>query len=159
MRKTLLVLALAGTAMFAPGMTSAAHASHGYGWYSSGPGFNVGGLTLSFVYGQPFRGYGPDSYYRFNRPIHYRGAHCTSRCYVDHGTYYHARGCPVVRGYFRSYNVDPYRAYVHYAPRYARYSDSGYGYHRRYRHYYREGYRRPGYYGSYYRGDSCARPW
>jgi len=141
MRKTILVMILAGTAMIAPGMASAAHASHGHGWYASG--HNVGGLSLSFVVGQPFRGYGAGSYYRFNRPIYYRGAHCTSRCFVRHGVYYHARSCPVARGYYRYHNV-------RYAPRYVRYYDNGYGYHRHYRHYYR---------GSYYRGDSCARPY
>jgi hypothetical protein len=147
MRKILLVLALTSAAMIAPGMTSAAHA-HGYrgGWYSRGPGFNGGGLTLSFVVGQPYYGYGADSYYRFNRPIYYRGAHCSSRCFVDHGVYYHARSCPVVRSYFRVHRIAPYRTYVRYAPRYGRY----YG-----RRYYDRGY----YGGSYYPGDACARPY
>jgi len=165
MRKTLLTLALAGALMMAPGLTPAAHAG-GYGWLSVGSGFRVGGLGLSLVFGRPF-GY-PGTYYRFPRPIVYRGVHCTSRCFIDHGVYYHDRACPVVNAYFRSYRVDPYQVYSQYAPRYDGYYGGGYddgvayddsydnGYYDQGYYdqgYYDQGYYSPGYYGpSYYGG-------
>jgi hypothetical protein len=134
MRKGLLTLALAGTLMMAPGFIPAAHAQPGHGWLSVGSGFRVGGLNLSLVFGRPF-GYN-SYYYRFPRPISYHGAHCTSRCFVDHGVHYHVRGCPVVDAYFHSYGADPYQYYSRYAPRY-----DGY---------YNDGYYNPSYYDSYY---------
>jgi hypothetical protein len=121
MRKVLSTLALAGTLMMMPGLTPAAHAG-GYGWLSVGSGFRVGGLSLSLVFGQPF-GY-PGYYYRFPRPIAYRGVHCTSRCFIDRGVYYHDRDCPLVNAYFRGYGADPYDIYSRYAPRYDGYYDS-----------------------------------
>lgn len=142
MRKMLLVLTLAGATMIAPGLTPAAHA---YGWFSAGAGFHVGPLSLSFVLGQPFSNYGPSYYYRASEPIAYPGYHCTDRCFVDHGAYYHDRGCPVVRHYLARYQVDPYDVYVRYAPRYDRYYDGGY--------YERHGaYYGGGYGGRYYSG-------
>lgn len=137
MRKSLFTLALASTLLIAPGLTPAAHArphGGGYGWLSVGSGFRVGGLNLSLVFGRPF-GYN-SYYYRFPRPIAYHGAHCTSRCFVDHGVHYHDRGCPVVRAYFSDYGVDPYEYYSRYAPRYDGYYD--------------DGYYNPAYYDSYY---------
>lgn len=147
MRKMLLVLTLAGATMIAPGLTPAAHA---YGWFSAGAGFHVGPLSLSFVLGQPFAGYGPSYYYRAYEPIAYPGYRCTDRCFVDRGVYYHDRGCPVVRHYLAQYQVDPYDVYVQYAPRYGSYFDGGY--YERHGGYYGGGY---GYYGGgsgYYGG-------
>jgi hypothetical protein len=149
MRKMLLVLTLAGATMIAPGMTPAAHA---YGWFSAGAGFHVGPLSLSFVLGQPFAGYGPSYYYRSYEPISYPGYQCTDRCFVDQGVYYHDRGCPVVRHYLAQYQVDPYDTYVRYAPRYGSYYDGGYferhgGYYGGGYGYYNGGGR--GYYGGY----------
>jgi hypothetical protein len=143
--------------MIAPGLTPAAHA---YGWFSAGVGFHVGPLSLSFVLGQPFANYGPGYYYRAYAPIAYSGYHCTDRCFVDHGVYYHDRACPVVRHYLAAYQVDPYDLYVQYAPRYGSYYDGGYferhggyfygggGYDRRYatRGSYDRGYAYRGYY-------------
>jgi hypothetical protein len=148
MRKALLSLALAGTLMVAPGLTPAAHAHGSSVWLSFGSGFRVGGLSLSLAFGRPF-GY-PGYYYRFPRPIAYRGVHCTSRCFVDHGIHYHDRGCPLVHAYFRQYGADPYQIYSRYAPHYDGYYDGGYyggGY-------YDGGYYRDGYYdrGSYGHG-------
>lgn len=145
MRKMLLVLTLAGATMIAPGLTPAAHA---YGWFSAGVGFHVGPLSLSFVLGQPFAGYGPGYYYRAYEPIAYSGYHCTDRCFVDHGVYYHDRACPVVRHYFAQYRVDPYDSYVRYAPRYGSYYDGGY-FERHGGYYYGGGYANR---GSYDRG-------
>ncbi|HTQ78770.1 MAG TPA: hypothetical protein VMM92_02155, partial [Thermoanaerobaculia bacterium] len=125
MRKMLLTLTLAGAALLAPGLTPAAHAG-GFGWFAVGAGFRVGGLHLSFVLGQPFAAYAPAYYYRSYEPITYAGYRCTSRCFIDHGVYYHDRACPVVHQYLAAYRVDPYRAYVNYAPRYQRYYDGGY---------------------------------
>ncbi len=149
MRKMLLVLTLAGATMIAPGLTPAAHA---YGWFSAGAGFHVGPLSLSFVLGQPFRNYAPAYYYRAYEPIAYPGYHCTDRCFVDHGVYYHDRACPVVRHYLAEYQVDPYQVYVNYAPRYDRYYDGGY--YERHGGYYGGGYYSSGrgYYGGYDRG-------
>ena len=90
---------------------------------------------------------------RFPRPIAYRGVHCTDRCFLDHGVYYHDRGCPVVNAYFRSYGMDPYQVYSRYAPRYDGYYDGGYsdgGY-------YADGYSDNGYYDNgYYDGGYYA---
>jgi hypothetical protein len=144
MRKLLLVLTLAGATMIAPGLTPAAHA---YGWFSVGTGFRVGPLSLSFVLGQPFRSYAPAYYYRAYQPIAYSGYHCTDRCFVDHGVYYHDRACPVVRHYLAEYRVDPYDSYVRYAPRYDGYYDDGY--YERHGAYYDGGY---GYSDGYYDG-------
>jgi hypothetical protein len=159
MRKMLLVLTLAGATMIAPGLTPAAHA---YGWFSAGAGFHVGPLSLSLVLGQPFSNYGPSYYYRAYAPIAYSGYHCTDRCFVDHGVYYHDRACPVVRHYFAQYRVDPYDTYVRYAPRYESYYDGGY-YERHGGYYDGGGYgyggggiyvEGGGYYGGYGRGYS-----
>ncbi|HXO20302.1 MAG TPA: hypothetical protein VOA87_10320 [Thermoanaerobaculia bacterium] len=136
MRKMLMTAILAGATMFAPGLTAPAHA---YGWFSIGTGFRVGGLSLSFVLGQPFAAYAPAYYYRAYQPIAYGGYHCTSRCFVDHGVYYHDRACPVVSAYFRNYGYDPEAAFIRYAPQYDGYYNGG-------------GYYGGGYYGgSYYR--------
>jgi hypothetical protein len=146
MRKMLLVMTLAGATMLAPGLTPAAHA---WGWFSIGTGFHVGPLSFSLVLGQPFRGYDPAYYYRTYEPIAYPGYQCTSRCFIDHGVYYHDRACPVVRHYFASYQADPYDLYIRYAPRYGSYFDGGY--YERHGGYYGGGY---GYYGGrgYYGG-------
>jgi hypothetical protein len=147
MRKLLLVLTLAGATMIAPGLTPAAHAR---GWLSVGTGFRVGGLNLSFVLGAPFAHYAPAYYYRAYQPIVYPGYHCTDRCFVDHGAYYHDRACPVLHHYFAQYRVDPYDTYVRYAPRYDGYYDNGY--YERHGGYY-DGYADGGYYdGGYYDG-------
>jgi hypothetical protein len=137
--------------MVAPGLTPAAHARPGSAWLSFGSGFRVGGLSLSLVFGSPF-GY-PGTYYRFPRPIAYRGVHCSSRCFVDHGIYYHDRGCPLVGAYFRGYGYDPYDLYSRYAPRYDGYYDGYYddGYYNG-GGYYGGGYYGGGYYGGGYYG-------
>jgi len=138
--------------MIAPGLTPAAHA---WGWLSIGGGFHVGPLSFSLVLGQPFRAYSPAYYYRAYQPIAYPGYHCTDRCFVDHGVYYHDRACPVVRHYFDSYRVDPYDTYVRYAPRYGSYYDGGY--YERHGGYYDGGYGYggyDGYYGGGYGGGS-----
>jgi len=146
MRKALAILTLTGIFLVTPALTPAAHAG-GFGWLSVGTGFRVGGLNLSLVFGQPF-GYG-GTYYRFPRPIVYRGVHCTSRCFIDHGVYYHDRNCPLVGAYFRSYGYDPYQVYSRYAPSYDGYYD-GYG----------GGYDGGGYYdGGYYDGGYYADPY
>jgi hypothetical protein len=112
------------------------------------------------VLGQPFANYGPSYYYRAYAPIAYSGYHCTDRCFVDHGVYYHDRACPVVRHYFAEYRVDPYDTYVRYAPRYDQYYDGGY-YERHGGYYDGGGYgyggggiyvQGGGYYGGYSRG-------
>jgi hypothetical protein len=155
MRKALLSLALASTLMVAPGLTPAAHARPGSAWLSFGSGFRVGGLSLSLVFGSPF-GY-PGYYYRFPRPIAYRGYHCTSRCFVDHGVYYHDRGCPLVGAYFRGYGYDPYDIYSRYAPPYDGYYDGYYGGGYYDGGYYGGGYYNRGYYDRGYYGRGYSR--
>jgi hypothetical protein len=125
MRKMFSVLVLSSLGALAPGLTPAAHA-RGLGWLAAGLGFRVGPLSLSFVLGDPFPGYGPSYYYQSSGPIAYPGVHCDDRCFIDHGVYYHDRACPVVQHYLAEYGVDPYQAYVRYAPRYGRYFDGGY---------------------------------
>src|SRR5215208_4391511 len=133
MRKLLLTAALVGTLMTAPGLVPQASASRG--WFATGAGFRVGAAHISFVFGQPFSRYAPAYYYRYDRPISYRGHSCSRYCYRDSGHYYHHESCPLVRAHFRAYSVDPYWAYSRYAPRsdydgydgyYSGHYDSGY---------------------------------
>lgn len=154
MRKHLLTVALAGAIMIAPGLVPQARADHG--WFAGGTGFRVGAAHLSFFFGQPFARYAPAYYYRYDRPISYRGYHCSDRCYRQGGYYYHHESCPVVRAHFRAYNVDPYAAYSRYAPRYDSYYSgydgyySGYGRDGYYADNYDNGYYDNGYYGDGY---------
>jgi hypothetical protein len=147
MRKRILTAALAGTLLIAPGFVPQARADHG--WFSVGAGFRVGLAHIALVFGQPVGygyGYGPAYYYRYDRPISYRGHHCSRYCYREGGYYYHHESCPLVHAHFRAYSVDPYSAYSRYAPR------GGYGY----RPYYDDYYSDSGYYGDddYYGGGS-----
>jgi hypothetical protein len=149
MRKILLVSALAAALMIVPGAVPPAHAG-GFGWLSVGASFHIGPLSLALVFGRPFGSEG--YYYRFPQPIAYRGIHCTSRCFVDHGVYYHDRACPVVNAYFRAYRVDPYQVYVRYAPRIEGYGGGYYGPDDGYydQGYYDQGYYDQGYYDQGY---------
>ncbi|MGH9379375.1 MAG: hypothetical protein ACRD2Z_01990 [Thermoanaerobaculia bacterium] len=76
---------------------------------------NIGGLDVAFAYGSYGR-YAPAYYYRFPRPIAYHGYHCTDRCFVGGGHYYHYQSCPVVSIYFRNHRFDPGYFYARSAP-------------------------------------------
>ena len=165
MRKRLITVLLCGAMMLAPGLVTPAHASHG--WLAIGAGFRIGPAFISFVLAPPGYGYRPAYFYRFDRPIFYRGLRCSRYCFHEGGYYYHHASCPLVAAHFAYYGVDPYRAYDRYAPRYPGYDrydgyggggygyyDGGYGYYGRgYNRYYdyRGGYGyRGGYYDRYY---------
>lgn len=87
---------------------------------------NIGGLDVAFAYGKYGR-YAPAYYYRFPRPIAYRGYQCTDRCFVGGGHYYHHSSCPVASIYFRNHSFDPGRFWARtsaprYRPSYRRHS-------------------------------------
>jgi hypothetical protein len=104
--------------LVAPLLTPPAHADHD--WFSIGTAFRVGAAHISFVFGQPSFLYQPAYFYRYDRPIHYRGHRCSRSCFHDAGYYYHHQSCPLVNAHFSHYGVDPYWAFDRYAPRYDR---------------------------------------
>lgn len=128
MRKVLVTAALAAAAMLAPGLVPEARADHE--WLAAGHAFRVGHAHVSFLFGRPALGFGfhqPVYYYRYDRPIQYRGHRCSRYCFREARHFYHHDSCPLVRAHFRAYRVDPRWAFERYAPRY----DSvhpGYGY-------------------------------
>lgn len=77
---------------------------------------NIGGLDVAFAYGRYGR-YAPAYYYRFPRPVAYRGYHCTDRCFVGGGHYYHHQSCPIATIYFRNHHFDPGYFWARSAPR------------------------------------------
>lgn len=116
MRKpaTLVLSALVSAVLLMP---ATADASHDRGSdFSIRSLFDIGGLSVAFAYGSHAR-YAPAYYYRFPRPVAYRGVHCTDRCFVDHGRYYHHPACPVASHYFRSHHFDPGHFWARSAPR------------------------------------------
>jgi hypothetical protein len=119
-----MIAVLAGSMMFAPGLIPEARASHD--WFAIGTAFRVGAAHISFVFGTPSYGYAPAYYYRYDRPIRYRGHQCSRSCFHDAGYYYHHESCPLVAVHFSSYRVDPYWAYDRYAPRYDGYRGRSY---------------------------------
>jgi hypothetical protein len=138
MRKGLLIVAVCGALMLAPGLVTAAHAGHS--WLAVGTAFRIGPAFISVVLAPS--GYDYPYFYRFDRPLAYRGAGCGPGCFVEDDYYYYPSDCPLVTTYFGRYGVDPYQVYHRYAPRY-----SG------------RGYRGPDGYGSYsyYGGRSYDR--
>ncbi len=158
MRKMLVSAALAGATMLAPGFTPEARASHD--WFAIGTGFRVGLAHISFVFGRPSYGYEPAYYFRYDRPIRYRGHSCSRYCFHDAGYYYHHESCPLVGAHFRSYDVDPYWAFSRYAPRfdgYDRGDDRGYDGDYGYGGGYRDDYRYDDRYDRRYRDDRYRR--
>lgn len=108
-------LALATLFMGALLMPLTASAVHDQGSsFSVGSRFNVGGLNVALVYSNRSPRY---PYYRFPRRIAYRGYHCTDRCFVRGGHYYHARSCPVAAHYFRNHHFDPGHYWARSVPR------------------------------------------
>ena len=139
MRKVLLTAALAATALLAPGLVPQARADHE--WLAIGHAFRVGHAQIAFFFGRPGFGHGyhqPAYYYRYDRPIRYRGHHCSRYCFREARQYYHHDSCPLVRAHFHAHRVDPRWAFEQYAPRYRasypgpRYHDDRYS-DRRYR--------------------------
>lgn len=130
MRKLLVAGVLAGATLVAPGLTPEARADHD--WFAIGTAFRVGAAHISFVFGTPGFAYEPAYYYRYDRPIRYRGHQCSRSCFHDGGAYYHHQSCPLVGAHFQSYHVDPDWAFSRYAPQHDRYG-GGYGYDDRYR--------------------------
>lgn len=120
MRKMLVIAALAGATLFAPGLTPEARASHQ--WSAIGTAFRVGAAHIAFVFGHSIHGYGPAYFYRYDRPVHYRGHACSRQCFHDAGYYYyHHDSCPLVAAHFGHYRVDPRWAFDRYAPRHGAY--------------------------------------
>jgi hypothetical protein len=105
MRKTLLILAVAMSAMSIP-ILLPAPAEAGVSW-SIGSVFSVGGLDFSLVFGRPYGLYGDGYYYRTHRPIHYHGYNCHGGCSYRAGYYYHHPNCSVVRHHFRRHSFHP----------------------------------------------------
>ena len=138
MKKTLLVLAaLALVSTLFAGGAEAAH--RGYGGFSIGASFSVGGFDFALGYGAGSYGgpYADVHYYRTSKPLHYRGYRCHGGCYENAGYAYHHAACPVVAYHFRKYSFDPYASYgSFFHPRYRSYTHYGtpYGYGRYYRH-------------------------
>lgn len=124
MRTRLMIAVLAGS-MFVPGLVPAAQASHD--WFAIGTAFRIGAAHISFVFGAPSYGYAPAYYYRYDRPIQYRGHQCSRSCFHDAGYYYHHQSCPLVAAHFSHYRIDPYSVYNRYAPRYDGYGGQSYG--------------------------------
>ncbi len=132
MRKMLLIATLVGATLFVPGLTPEAQASHR--WSAIGGAFQIGAAHISFVFGHSPYGYGPAYYYRYDRPIRYRGHDCSRHCFHDAGYYYHHDSCPLVVAHFGHYRVDPYWAFDRYAPRVGGYGGSYGNYDRHDRH-------------------------
>lgn len=139
MRKVLLTAALAATALLAPGLVPQARADHE--WLAIGHAFRLGAAHVALVFGRPAFGHGyhqPAYYYRYDRPIRYRGHQCSRYCFRDARHFYHHDSCPLVRAHFHAHRVDPRWAFERYAPRYRsgyperRYHDDRYS-DRRYR--------------------------
>lgn len=140
MRKMFLTAVLVSATMLAPGLTPPAQASHE--WLSIGAVFRVGAAHIAFALGRPSYGYEPAYYYRYDRPIRYRGHSCSRSCFHDAGYDYHHESCPLVAAHFSHYRVDPRRAFDRYAPRYSGHYRGGgrdYGYRDRYDRYDRHG--------------------
>jgi hypothetical protein len=126
MRKRLMIAVLGGAMLVAPGLVPPARASHD--WLAIGTAFQVGAAYISFVFAPPGYGYRPAYFYRFDRPIGYRGLRCSRYCFHEGGYYYHHASCPLAAAHFSYYGVDPYWAYDRYAPRYDGYDRyDGYG--------------------------------
>jgi hypothetical protein len=133
MRKLLVAGVLVGATLFAPGLVPEARAYHD--WLAVGAAFRVGAAHISFVFGRPSLAYQPAYYFRYDRPIRYRGHSCSRQCFHDGGRYYHHESCPLVGAHFRNYGVDPYWAFDRYAPRFAGYDGYGGRYDDRYGRY------------------------
>jgi hypothetical protein len=99
MRKTLLILAIAGGSMVAPTFLQTP-VQAGVFW-SVGSVFSVGGLDFALVFGRPGGLYGDGQYYRTREPLHYRGYSCHNGCSFRAGYHYHHRDCSVLRHHFR----------------------------------------------------------
>lgn len=139
MRKLLMTVVLVGVTVFAPGLSPQAQASHE--WLDIGAVFRVGAAHIAVALGRPSYGYDPAYYYRYDRPVHYRGHSCSRSCFHDAGYYYHHESCPLVATHFSHYRVDPRWAFDRYAPRYGSHYRGGgdYGYRDRYDRYDRHG--------------------
>ncbi len=149
MRKLLATAALVTSTLLLPGVVPEAHAGR-HDWFAVGSAFRVGAAHISFVFGRPLSGYGPAYYFRYDRPISYRGHSCNRYCFREAGHYYHHEACPVVSAHFGNYDYDAYAAFSRYAPRYDGYGAHYDGYRDRYRSY---GYRDHGYRDRGYRND------
>lgn len=114
MRKGLLVVLVCGALMLAPGLVTAAHASHS--WLAVGTAFRIGPAFISVVLAPS--GYDYPYFYRFDRSLYYRGGGCGPGCFVEDGYYYYPSDCPLVTTYFDRYGYDSYQVYHRYAPRY-----------------------------------------
>lgn len=99
-------------ALLVPPMASAVHDQGSS--FTVGSRFNIGGLAVALVISDRSPRY---PYYRFPRRIAYRGYHCTDRCFVRGGHYYHARSCPVANIYFRNHHFAPSHFWARSAPR------------------------------------------
>jgi hypothetical protein len=153
MRKLLATAALVTSTLLLPGVVPEAHAGR-HDWFAVGSAFRVGAAHISFVFGRPIHDIGPAYYFRYDRPISYRGHHCNRYCFREAGHYYHHEACPVVSAHFSNYDYDAYAAFSRYAPRYDGYDRYYDGYRDRYRSYgYRDygGYRDRGYRDHSYR--------
>jgi hypothetical protein len=113
MRKGLLIVAVCGALMLAPGLVTPAHASHS--WLAIGTAFRIGPAFISVVLAPS--GYDYPYFYRFDRPLYSRGG-CGPGCFVEDDYYYYPSDCPLVTTYFDRYGYDPYQVYHRYAPRY-----------------------------------------
>lgn len=146
MRKLLATATLITSTLLLPGVVPEAHAGR-HDWFAVGSAFRVGAAHISFVFGRPIHDIGPAYYFRYDRPIRYRGHSCNRYCFHEAGHYYHHEACPVVSAHFGNYDYDAYAAFSRYAPRYDGYGAHYDGYRSRYRSYgYRDyGYRDHGY--------------
>jgi hypothetical protein len=119
MRKVLLTAAVTAALALAPGLVPEARAGHD--WLAIGTGFRIGHAHVAVVLGRPALGVGfhqPAYYYRYDRPIRYRGHRCSQYCFRDAGSYYHHGSCSLVGAHFRAYRVDPRFVLARYAPRF-----------------------------------------
>jgi len=173
MKKLLIVLAIVA---LAPTLAaSTAEASHrGYGGFSIGTSFSVGGFDFALGYqGGHYGGpYADVHYYRTAHRLPHRGYRCHGGCYEDARYTYHHVDCPLVAYHFRSHSFSPYVAFGGYfPPRYRSYGNGyGHGYSRgrghayghkkkhyrqsyRYRGHHRHDYQRRSYRSDRYRSD------
>lgn len=109
MRKpqTIALATLLTGALLVPAPASAVHDQGSR--FSVASQFRVGGLDVALVYGSRGSRYTPQPYYRFPRRIAYSGYHCTDRCFVNGGHYYHHASCPLASIYFSNHSFDPGR--------------------------------------------------
>lgn len=117
MRKILIpsLAFLVAATLFAPVGARADHRGIDIAW-SIASSFRIGGADISLVFARPGVYGAPVAsgyYYRTSRRLPaYYGHHCTDRCFVQGGVYYHDASCPLVGAYLSRYDFPVNRFWI-----------------------------------------------